>query len=29
MEDDTGRGQVASRWCKSTTRPAVAAALPW
>jgi hypothetical protein len=29
MEDDTGRGEVASRWCKSTTRPAVAAALPW
>ena len=28
MEDDTGRGQVASRWCKSTTRPAIAAALP-
>jgi predicted O-methyltransferase YrrM len=29
MEDDTGRGQVSSRWCKSTTRPAVAASLPW
>jgi predicted O-methyltransferase YrrM len=29
MEDDTGRGQVASRWCKSTTQPAEAAPLPW
>ena len=29
MEDDTGRGQVASAWCKSTTRPAVAAPMPW
>ena len=29
MEDDTGRGQVASRWCKTSTRPAVAASLPW
>jgi predicted O-methyltransferase YrrM len=29
MESDTGRGQVSSRWCKSTTRPALAAALPW
>jgi hypothetical protein len=28
-EDDTGRGEVATRWCKSTTRPAVAAHLPW
>jgi len=29
VEDDFGCGQVASRWCKSTTRPAVAAPLPW
>jgi predicted O-methyltransferase YrrM len=29
MEDDTGHGQVESRWCKSTTRPAVASSLPW
>ena len=29
MEDDTGRGEVATRWCKNTTRPAVAAQLPW
>jgi hypothetical protein len=29
MEEDTGQGQVASRWCKSATQPAVAAPLPW
>jgi predicted O-methyltransferase YrrM len=29
VEDDTGRGAVDSRWCKSTTRPAVPAPFPW
>jgi len=29
MESDTGCGQVESSWCKSTTRPAIPAALPW
>src|SRR5262245_19584058 len=29
IESDTGHGQISSRWCKSTTRPAIPAALPW
>jgi predicted O-methyltransferase YrrM len=29
IEDDTGHGQVTSQWCKTTTRPAAPASIPW